>query len=173
MRCHASTPRTAPRQARFTAGGRLAQECEVDVKTVDRWLREDVTVPNLREVLSAKAQAGARIRFLLGDPDSPITRQRETVEAVPLSVSARIAITLGELDHLNSVPNIETRFSDQHISLSVWTFDDQAGVSTHIASLVGHDSPTCRFRRRAKGGMFDAYAGHVEALWQSARPASS
>lgn len=130
-----------------------------------------LTVPHLRETLRDKAQAGARIRFLLGDPDSEVTRTREMVEGVPLTVSSRIAISLNELQTIRDVPGIEVRFSDRHIALSVWIFDDQAIVCTHVAAAVGHDSPTLRLQRGGDGGMFKAYADHVDALWETARPA--
>jgi lambda repressor-like predicted transcriptional regulator len=131
-----------------------------------------LTVPNLRDTLRTKAEAGAKIRFLLGDPDSAVTHGREAVEAVPLTVGSRIAISLNELAPLRDVPGVEVRFSDRHISLSVWQFDDQMIVSTHIAANVGHDSPTYKLRRSGSSGLFEAYASHVETLWESARAAN-
>jgi hypothetical protein len=53
--------------------------------------------PNLAKVLKRKAQQGCKIRFLMGDPESDVTRYRETVENVPLTVSTRIRITLSEI----------------------------------------------------------------------------
>ncbi|MFJ4770419.1 hypothetical protein ACIP88_15055 [Streptomyces uncialis] len=43
------------------------------------------------------------MRFLLGDPDGEVTRERERVEGVALTVSTRIRITLGELSKLGPV----------------------------------------------------------------------
>ncbi|MBR7828997.1 helix-turn-helix domain-containing protein [Actinospica sp. MGRD01-02] len=130
-----------------------------------------LTVPHLRETLRDKAAAGARVRFLLGDPDSEVTHSRELVEGVPLTIRSRIAISLSELEPLRDVPGVEVRFSDRHISLSVWAFDDQQIVCTHIAAAVGHDSPTYRIQRAGDGGLYAAYADHVNALWETARPA--
>jgi hypothetical protein len=130
-----------------------------------------LTIPNLRDTLRAKAEQGVGIRFLLGDPDSPVTAAREQVEAVPLTVRSRIAITLSELEPLRDVPGIEVRFSDRHISLSVWMFDEQMIVSTHVAANVGHDSPTYRIRRSGDGSLFKAYGDHVNTLWNTARHA--
>jgi hypothetical protein len=59
--------------------------------------------PNLGAALRRKAQAGCKVRFLIGDPDSEVTRQREQIEATPLTVSTRIAVTLGELEKLGDV----------------------------------------------------------------------
>lgn len=39
--------------------------------------------PNLAKVLRRKAQQGCKIRFLVGDPESEVTRRREEVENVP------------------------------------------------------------------------------------------
>lgn len=128
-------------------------------------------LPNLRAALRRKAESGCAVRFLLGDPDSETTRRRETIENVPLTVSTRIRITLDELAKIGSVPGIDVRFSDDHIAMSVFAFDDQMLVCTHIAGLVGHDSPTIHLQRCQDGGLFDRYAYHVSELWKAAREA--
>lgn len=130
------------------------------------WLEQ----ANLASTLRRKAEQGARVRFLLGDRDSDVTRRREEVEAVPLTVSTRISVTLSELTKLADVPNVEVRFSDQHVSLSVFRFDDQMLVCQHIADRLGHDSPTMHLRRRQDDGIFDRFALHVDQLWQTGRP---
>ena len=129
-----------------------------------------LSVPSLRDVLREKAEGGARIRFLLGDPESEVTHRREREEAVPLTVTARVAITLAELEHLRDLPNVEARFSDGHLALSVWRFDDEAIVCTHVGTKVGHDSPTYRLKRLETGGLLATYAEHVDVLWAAARP---
>jgi hypothetical protein len=43
--------------------------------------------PNLGAALRRKAGQGCKIRFLVGDPDSEVTRQREEIEATSLTVS--------------------------------------------------------------------------------------
>ncbi|GGU66979.1 hypothetical protein GCM10010211_35250 [Streptomyces albospinus] len=59
--------------------------------------------PAFTATLRAKAEGGCRVRFLLGDPEGEVTRQREAVEDVALTVSTRIRITLGELEKLGPV----------------------------------------------------------------------
>jgi transcriptional regulator with XRE-family HTH domain len=125
-------------------------------------------VPNLRGILRRKAEQGATVRFVVGDPDGEVTRERERIEAVPLTVSTRIMVTLDELDKLGS--SVETRLSDRHIATSVWAFDDDMIVSVHLADLLGHDSPTLHIHRRQESGLYDRFTGHVEHLWQVARP---
>jgi hypothetical protein len=127
-------------------------------------------VPNLRAILRRKTQAGASVRFLLGDPESSVTRQREEIEAVPLTVTDRINVTLDQLARLRGeAPEVQARYSDRHISMSVFVFDDDALVCTHLADLLGGDSPTFHIRRRGDDGLYDRYAAHVEHLWSAGR----
>lgn len=46
--------------------------------------------PAFIETLRRKIASGCRVRFLLGDPDGEVTRQREVIEDVALSVGTRI-----------------------------------------------------------------------------------
>ncbi|MEU3963774.1 XRE family transcriptional regulator [Streptomyces buecherae] len=130
--------------------------------------------PHFARTITEKVQAGCRVRFLLGDPDSSTTRQREEVENSALSVSARINVTLAELDKLED-SGIETRFSSpsdapSHISLSVFRFDSGALVTPHLASGAGHDSPLLQLRRHEAGGMFDRFClHHLEQIWERGR----
>ena len=127
-------------------------------------------LPNLRGALRRKAEAGCCVRFLLGDPDSQTTRRREALEDVPLTVSTRIRITLDELAKLGAVPSVEARHSDEHIAMSLFVFDDEMLVTTHLAHLVGHDSPMLHLQRVQDGGLYDRYAYHVAELWKAGRP---
>jgi len=125
--------------------------------------------PNLGAALRRKASQGCRVRFLVGDPDSEVTRHREEVEATSLTVSTRIAVTLDELRKLRGTDGIEARFSDRHIALSVFAFDDDMIITPHLANLVGHNSPAFHFRRRQDDGVFDRFALHMQSLWNDGR----
>nr|MDT0656929.1 XRE family transcriptional regulator [Micromonospora sp. DSM 115978] len=132
------------------------------------WFTE---VPGTREALQRKASDGVDVRFLLGDKASPVTAERERVEKAALTISTRIGITTAELARINPAPAV--RHSDRHISLSVWIFDDDMIVCTHLADLLGHDSPTLHIRRRSGGGLFDRYAEHFGHLWETGDTAES
>ncbi|WP_319680224.1 XRE family transcriptional regulator [Streptomyces sp. AK02-01A] len=127
-------------------------------------------VPAFPETLRRKVASGCRVRFLLGDPDGEVTRRRETIEDVALTVSTRIRITLENLERLGPLEGLETRFSApddaiNHVSLSVFRFDHDALVTPHLARLVGHDSPLLHLRRQGESGMFDRFSEHAEELW--------
>jgi transcriptional regulator with XRE-family HTH domain len=129
------------------------------------WLEQ----ANLAGLLRRKAETGCRVRFLIGEPDSPVTRAREAEEAVPLTLSTRIAVTVSELERLREVGNIAARFETGHVNLSVFRFDDEMIVTPILARRVGHDSPMMHLRRTQADGMFDRFADHVEELWGRGR----
>ena len=134
-------------------------------------------VPQFSALLRRKASAGCRVRFLLGDPEGEVTRRRERIEDVELTVGTRIRMTLRELSKLGDVTGIEARFSSSedainHVSLSVFRFDHDAMVTPHLARLVGHDSPMLHLRRHGEGGMWSRFAEHTEELWERGVPVS-
>lgn len=124
---------------------------------------------NFGTVLRRKAAGGCRVRFLMGDPGSEVTRRREDAEAVPLTVGTRIQITLDELRKIGPVPGLQVRYGDEHIAMSVFMFDDEMLMTQHLANLVGHDSPMLHLRRMQPDGLFDRFRYHVEELWSRAR----
>ncbi|MCH0539886.1 XRE family transcriptional regulator [Streptomyces sp. MUM 203J] len=133
------------------------------------------SVPAFSETLRRKVASGVRVRFLTGDPEGEVTRQREAIEDTSLTVSTRIRITLEHLGRLGSPEGLEARFSApsdavNHVSLSVFRFDDDALVTPHLARLVGHDSPLLHLHRQGSGGMFDRFRDHAEELWSRAVP---
>lgn len=132
--------------------------------------------PAFHRTLQRKLEQGVHIRFLLGDPEGPVTRAREQIEDVALSVSMRIKIAEENLTKVGDREGLEVRYSSaedatNHVSLSVFRFDEDALVCPHLARLVGHDSPMMHLRRRDDHGMFDRFAEHAEELWDRGRPA--
>lgn len=148
----------------------------IDNATADIWLAGYTNYflwlehPRFTDTLRRKAEQGCRIRILLGDPESDTTRQREAVEGVALTVSTRIRMTLESMAPLRGLPNLEARYSDGHISLSVFRFDADLIVTPHLANLVGHDSPTLHLHRREDDGLYDRFISHVTACWNTGRP---
>ncbi|MBO4205852.1 XRE family transcriptional regulator [Micromonospora echinofusca] len=124
-------------------------------------------VPGAAATLGTKASDGTDVRFLLGDPESQVTTQRDRIEATPLTLSTRIELTRAEI--AKSGAPIPMRYSDRHIGMSVWIFDDDAVVATHIGAGLGQESVTLHLRRRGPGGAFDRYVEHFESLWESSR----
>ncbi|MEU1176382.1 DUF5919 domain-containing protein [Streptomyces sp. NPDC005820] len=121
-------------------------------------------------VLRRKAEQGCRVRFLIGDPDSDLTRSREEDEGVALTLSTRIRVTIAELEKIRNRTGIEARYSAGHAHLSVFCFDDDMIVTPLLTHSVGHDAPTLHLHRYQDDGMFDRFASHVEELWNRGTP---
>ncbi|WP_345573869.1 hypothetical protein [Nonomuraea rosea] len=155
---------------------------------MERWVQDETRIPHMRhqwaaaealgaetavlwlaKVLKRKAQQACQVRFLVGNPESDVTRRREEVENVPLTVSTRIRITLSEIEQLRDVPGVEVRFGDEHIAMSVLRFDAEMLVTPHLAKLVGHDFPMLHLRRYQEDGLFDRFAYHASELWSNSR----
>lgn len=128
--------------------------------------------PRIVQRLQARAAAGCQIRFLLGDPDSQLTRDREEIENVPLTVSTRIRTTLHWLGKVGPEAGIEARFSDSpaHLSQSVFIFDDRLLFTPHIGDGLGDVSPLFHLRRLDEDGLYDRFSQHVDVLWGRGRP---
>lgn len=132
------------------------------MRAFDKWLDEGWS---LERIVYSAASAVVLIAAIVGD----VTRRREEAEATSLTVSTRIAVTLEQLERLRGTDGIEARFSDRHIALSVFAFDDDMIVTPHLANLAGHNSPALHLRRRQDDGIFDRFAMHVRALWDEGR----
>ncbi|MFJ1645904.1 DUF5919 domain-containing protein [Streptomyces sp. NPDC088258] len=115
--------------------------------------------------LKRKAAQGCRVRFLLGDPESELTRLREKDEGVKLTLSTRIRVTLAELEKIKGQQGIDARYSRGNAYSSVFRFDDDMIVTPLLTHNVGHDAPTLHLRRHQDDGIFDRFASHVEELW--------
>ncbi|GHC74510.1 hypothetical protein [Streptomyces cinnamoneus] len=135
-------------------------------------------MPDLPGMLRRKAAQGCRVRFLIGDPDGIVTRQREEIEDVAMTVSTRIRTTTEQLAAMGRTDGLEARFSapadaTNHVSLSVFRFDDEVLVTPHLARQVGHDSPLLHLRRHGDSGMFSRFVEHAEELWSRGTPLAS
>lgn len=116
--------------------------------------------------LRRKAAQGCRVRMLIGDPDSDLTRARERDEGAALPLSVRIRVTLAELEKIGGQAGIDARFSSGHAYMSIFRFDDDMIVTPLLTHSVGHDAPTLHLRRHQDDGLFDRFASHVDELWR-------
>lgn len=127
-------------------------------------------VPDLNRILREKAEAGVRIRVLVGIPDDPVIRADEEATDVPMTLSSRIEQTLRLLAPLRDV--IELRRTNDGFGRSVYRGDDDAVAHWWLHGQLGINFPAMHLRRRMDNGLFDQIAvRHVEALWESALPA--
>jgi len=135
--------------------------------TVSYWYWYDV--PDLTRILREKAEAGCRVRVMVGDPADPVVRADEAATDIPLTLSSRIEQTLHLVEPLRDI--VQVRQTMAGWGRSVYRGDDDAVAHWWLHGQMGIDFPAMHLRRRQSGGLFDQVAvRHVEALWEAARP---
>jgi len=120
--------------------------------------------------LTQKAEAGASIRLLFGDRDSPAVIQRSTDEKIgPHTISAKIDHALAHFTPLATVAGVEIRRHSTVLYNSIYRFDDEMIVNPHVYGRIASHSPALHLRRIGAGDLFEMYAASFDAVWTEAK----
>ncbi|MFC6566528.1 XRE family transcriptional regulator [Actinoplanes utahensis] len=131
------------------------------------FLSEDA---GIHRIFRDKARAGARVRILLGDPDSESVAQRDQDEGIDGGMAPKIKNALVMYRPLFGVEGIEFRLHRTVLYNSIYRADDQVLVNTHIYSFAASQAPVLHLRRVAGGGMVNTYLDSFERVWDDATP---
>jgi transcriptional regulator with XRE-family HTH domain len=122
-------------------------------------------------VFRSKADAGARVRLLFGDPESEEMTRRCAEEGLDEgSVKARVRNTLTLIKALRAVEGIEIRLHSTVLYNSLFRADEQLLVNAHIYSFPASLAPVLHLRRVAGGTMVSGYLESFEKVWNNATP---
>ncbi len=122
--------------------------------------------PEWIPVMREKAEAGVRVRLLIGDPNSQHLRSRDSEHSIGGGVRGRVDAVMAAYAPLADV--IEIRGHDTPLYNSIYRFDDQMLVNTHVYGLLAAYTPVLRLRR-IDGQYFDTYMESFERVWAGAR----
>jgi hypothetical protein len=125
----------------------------------------------LLRTIGDKAEAGARVRILLGDADSPEVAQRGADEGIADAMAAKIRNVMVNYAPLREHPTVEVRLHRTTLYNSIYRADDQLLVNTHIFGAGAPDAPVLHLRRVPTGDMVTMYLDSFEKVWNSATPA--
>ncbi|PRX48571.1 hypothetical protein B0I33_104388 [Prauserella shujinwangii] len=129
--------------------------------------------PTFVKDLARKAKAGATIRLLFGDPDCDSVALRSEEEQLGEgTLAARIRNALAFYRPLQDVDGVDMRFHHTTLYNSIFRFDDEMIVNTHVYGFQGAHAPSLYLRRLSAGDLFDTYSESVEAAWTRSRPAT-
>ena len=131
------------------------------------FLAED---PVLQKVLADRANAGVRLRILLGDPASPQVAERGADEGVDGMMAAKIQNALVLYRSLRKVESAEFRFHQTILYNSIYRGDDHLLVNTHIYGVPAAGAPVWHLRKVAGGEIASTYLESFEHVWDSAVP---
>lgn len=122
----------------------------------------------VQQALHAKADAGAEVRILLGDPDSEAVAQRGIDEGIDENMAGRIRNALVYFEPLRGLDGIEFRLHDTILYNSIYRADDQLLVNTHVYHIPAWKAPVLHLRRVAGGDMVSTYLESFECVWEGA-----
>jgi hypothetical protein len=127
--------------------------------------------PTFAKQIKRKAQDGAVVRMLFGDPAAEeATRRSEEEQLHPETVSARIRNALAFVRPLNGVKGVDIRLHTTTLYNSVFRFDDEMIVNTHVYGFPGAHAPALHLRRLSAGDLFETYSESFETVWSAATP---
>jgi hypothetical protein len=126
--------------------------------------------PRLNELLQERAADGCAIRIAVGDADSPNVQQCGKEERFGHGIESRCRLALLHYRLLLDVPGIEVRTHGTTLYNSLYRADDQLLVNAHLFGVNAYGAPVWHLCRTSDGGMFDAYAGSFDAVWNAGRP---
>ncbi|WP_188196790.1 helix-turn-helix domain-containing protein [Nonomuraea sp. SYSU D8015] len=127
----------------------------------------------LVRMFGEKADAGVRVRILLGDPDCTEVAQRGKDEGIDNGMAAKIRNVLVLYRPLQGRENIEFRLHATVLYNSIYRADDQFLVNTHVYGVPAGNAPVLHLRKVVGGDMVATYAESFERVWDGARPVGS
>jgi transcriptional regulator with XRE-family HTH domain len=128
--------------------------------------------PALIKTLRAKAEAGVRVRLLVGDPASPAVARRSVEENIGKNVIAnKVRNTLAFLRPLAEVQGVQIRCHGTPLYNSIYRFDEEMLVNSHVYGFMAAHAPVLHLRRLSAGELFETYLESFENVWGAAKPA--
>jgi hypothetical protein len=126
--------------------------------------------PELLAGLCDKAAGGTRLRLLLGEPDCLQVVLRGTEEGIGDAVAAKIRNVLSFYRPHVEHGCLDLRLHDTTLYSSIYRFDDEMLVNTHIYGRPAAHAPVMHLRRLSAGDLFDTFAQTYERIWDSSKP---
>lgn len=125
--------------------------------------------PTLVKRLRKKAEDGTKIRLLLGDPASPEVTRRSVEEGIGEgTMAAKVRNALAFYRPLHRTPGIEIRCHSTTLYNSIYRFDEEMLVNTHVYGFMAAHAPLLHLRRLSGGDLFETYSESFENVWNTA-----
>jgi hypothetical protein len=126
--------------------------------------------PEWTPLLKLKAEQGARVRILIGDPNGSQIALRDVERDIGGGVAGRALAVLARYRPLGDL--IAVRLHDTPLYNSIYRFDDEMLINTHVYGILAAYTPVMRLRR-VDGRYFNTYTESFERIWATARPYGS
>ncbi|MGH3445270.1 MAG: DUF5919 domain-containing protein [Nocardioidaceae bacterium] len=125
--------------------------------------------PGLAQTMIRKAENGARVRLLFGDPDSPAVAARGEEEGTGPAMAARVTMSLQALSQSTEHPDIDMRTHSTTLYNSIYRFDEDMLVNAHTYGAYAPQSPVLHLRQVPGGRMYGHYLDSFDRIHAEAR----
>ncbi|GAA0395848.1 transcriptional regulator [Acrocarpospora corrugata] len=119
-------------------------------------------------VLGERAEAGVRVRILLGNPASPEVARRGADEGIDEGMAAKVKNALVLYKPIRALDAVQIRLHSTVLYNSIYRADDQLLVNTHVYGAPAANAPVLHLRRVAGGDMVTTYVESFERVWSQA-----
>ncbi|WP_308251438.1 hypothetical protein [Streptomyces albireticuli] len=121
-------------------------------------------------MLGERAAGGVRVRLCFGDPGGQAVAIRDQEEGIDGTLAAKIRASLTYYRDLSHVPGCEVRLHDTTLYNSLFRYDDNLMVNTHMWGMPASANPLFHLQRLDGNGWFDRYTDSFDAVWNTTRP---
>lgn len=128
--------------------------------------------PRWVPTLVDKATKGAQVQVLLGNPEGEHVAERGADERIGAAMASKVHNVLAFYQELRGHENIDVNFHDTTLYNSIYRFDDEMLVNTHLFGTPAAYAPVLHLRRLSGGDLFDNYVASFnqvlaksEAVW--------
>ncbi|MFD9893807.1 XRE family transcriptional regulator [Amycolatopsis sp. NPDC059027] len=127
--------------------------------------------PTLVRRLRQKSRKGTKVRLVVGDPTSREVAHRSIEEGIgKTTLAAKVRNALAFYRPLDGESGIEIRCHATTLYNSLYRFDDDMLVNTHVYGFAAAHAPLIHLRRLTGGDLFEMYADSFENVWSGAKP---
>lgn len=127
--------------------------------------------PQLLSALRQKAEGGAQIEILLGDPDCSDVAKRGAEEGIGDAMAGKVRNVLAFYRRLRDVPGVAVHLHQTTLYNSIYRFDEDMLVNSHVFGFPAAHTPVMHLRRLSGGDLFDTYAESFDRVWETSVPA--
>ena len=132
------------------------------------WLWD--TVPRFVERVQLKIADCVDVRVCLGDPDSEAVRLRGQEEALDDGLAGRCRVAARYAQGIHNAEPTTVRLSGATLYASVFRFDDDVLLNSHLWGSPAGDSPVYHFRKQSEAGIAASAIRSFERVWAAAQP---
>jgi hypothetical protein len=116
-----------------------------------------------------KAEQGAKVELLLGDPEGEHVAERGSDEGIGGAMASKVHNVMAFYKDLHGLETVGAYYHDTTLYNSIYRFDDEMLVNTHLYGTPAAYAPVLHLRRLSGGELFDNYVSSFNRVVSKSR----